>query len=270
MNTEFMVHLKCRSAIGRCMAVLLLALALGACSTPKNVTYFQDLKPGETALSVTASEVLKVRPFDKIYIMVNTRDSELQELFNVAMRSGTTGLSGVSLGYTVDAEGYIDFPILGKVLVAGLSRQEIAAHIKSELIAKELVKDPVVLVEYMNLNISVLGDVSSPGRYSIDRDKLTILDAISMAGDLSITAKRDRILVLREVDGQQRVYNVNMLSAEELYASPVYYLQQNDVVYVEPNNKKVRESTPVGNMFNTPAFWMSLVSFMISICSVIF
>lgn len=267
---EDKVSIKGSEFIGRCLAVLCVVLALGACTTPKNVTYFQDLKPGESALSISATEALKVRPFDKIYIMVNTRDPELQELFNVAMRSSGAGVSGVSLGYTVDSDGYIDFPILGKVKVAGMSRQEIAILIKNELVTRELVKDPVVLVEYMNLNISILGDVSSPGRYSIDRDKFTILDAISMAGDLSLTAKRDRILVLREVDGLQRVYNVNMLSAEELYASPVFYLQQNDVVYVEPNNKKIRESTPVGNLFNTPAFWMSMVSFLISICSVIF
>ena len=270
-----MVYLKCKHAVYIGMAFLL--VVLGGCSTPKDVTYFQDLKPGETVLKVTASEELKIRLEDKISILVNTRDPQLSQLFNLPVQSRMIGQTGGTYtynqgvsGYTVDADGCIDFPVLGKVHVAGQNRQEIAALLKHELISHDLVKDPVVTVEFMNLSVAVLGDVGKPGRYNIDRDRFTVLDAISMAGDLNITAKRDRIFVLREVDGQQQVHGINLLSAEQLYTSPVYYLQQNDVVYVEPNNKKIRESTPVGNTFNNPSIWISLSSLVLSICVLLF
>lgn len=143
---------------------------------------------------------------------------------------------------------------MGKIEIAGKNREEIAAFIKGELLAKNLVKDPVVTVEYMNLCISVLGEVTQPGRYSIDRDKVTVLDAISMAGDLTIYGKREKVLVLREENGVQHVYGINLCSAEHLYTSPVYYLRQNDVVYVEPNNVRTRQATVNGNNVRSTSF----------------
>ena len=150
--------------------------------------------------------------------------------------------------------------MLGSVYVAGMTREEIAAHIKSELISQNLIKDPVVTVEFMNLTVSVLGEVANPGRYSIDKDYITLLEALSMAGDMTIFGKRDKVLVLREVEGQQRVYGVDLRSAEQLYNLPVYYLQQDDVVYVEPNSMRARQSTVNGNNVLSATFWMSLVS----------
>jgi len=117
-----------------------------------------------------------------------------------------------------------------------------------------------VTVEFMNLTVSVLGEVANPGRYSIDKDYITLLEALSMAGDMTIFGKRDKVLVLREVEGQQRVYGVDLRSAEQLYNSPVYYLQQDDVVYVEPNSMRARQSTVNGNNVLSATFWMSLVS----------
>lgn len=225
-----------------------------SCSAPSQVTYFQDLRPGESEQKVVAATEIKVRPGDKLSIIVNSRDPQLTQLFNlpyvgqqigqgaVTANNTTNSSQGVS-GYTVDEEGMIDFPVLGKIEIAGKNREEIAAFIKGELLAKNLVKDPVVTVEYMNLCISVLGEVTKPGRYSIDRDKVTVLDAISMAGDLTIYGKREKVLVLREEEGVQHVYGINLCSAEHLYTSPVYYLRQNDVVYVEPNNVRARQAT---------------------------
>ena len=122
----------------------------------------------------------------------------------------------------------------------------------------------------MNLCISVLGEVASPGRYSIDRDKVTLLDAISMAGDLTIYGKREKVLVLREENGVQRVYGVNLCSAEHLYTSPVYYLRQNDVVYVEPNNVRARQATVNGNNVRSTSFWISLASRLTTIAVLVF
>lgn len=252
-----------------------------SCSAPSQVTYFQDLRPGESEQKVVAATEIKVRPGDKLSIIVNSRDPQLTQLFNlpyvgqqigqgaVTANNTTNSSQGVS-GYTVDEEGMIDFPVLGKIEIAGKNREEIAAFIKGELLAKNLVKDPVVTVEYMNLCISVLGEVTKPGRYSIDRDKVTVLDAISMAGDLTIYGKREKVLVLREEEGVQHVYGINLCSAEHLYTSPVYYLRQNDVVYVEPNNVRARQATVNGNNVRSTSFWISLASLLTTIAVLVF
>ena len=146
-----------------------------------------------------------------------------------------------------------------------MKREEIASYIKNELISKNLVKDPVVTVEFMNLAISVLGEVSKPGRYNIDRDKITLLDAISMAGDLTIYGKRDNVYVMRNEGGKQTSYQVNLLSAQDVYSSPAYYLQQNDVIYVEPNSVRARQSTVNGNNVRSTSFWISLASLLTTI-----
>ena len=239
----------------------LLSIALGmmlltSCASTKQISYFQDVQPGGTITQTVEPTVIKVWPKDKISIIVNSKDPMLANLFNlplvskqIGQTSSATGSSsqGIS-GYTIREDGCIDFPVIGDIYVAGMTREEIAALIKNELIERNLVKDPVVTVEFLNLTVSVLGEVSSPGRYNIDRDQITLLDALSMAGDLTIFGKRDEVLVMREVqDGRQQVYRVNLCSANDLYNSPVYYLQQNDVVYVEPNSMRTRQSTVNGN-----------------------
>ena len=124
-------------------------------------------------------------------------------------------------------------------------------------------------VEFLNLTVSVLGEVQRPGRFSIDKDRVTILDAIGMAGDLTIHGKRQNVLVQRETDGQTTLYRVDLTKGSELYASPVYYLQQNDVVYVEPNAMKARQATVNGNNVRSTAFWFSLVSVLTSIATTV-
>lgn len=250
--------------IGTILRVLAAAALLGSCATPK-VAYFQDVQPG-TPEQVLNRLDIRVRPEDKISIIVNSKDPLLMELFNLPtvsrqIGSGSSGSSsqGVS-GYTVDKSGNIDFPVLGAVHVAGMTREEIASYIKEELVEKNLVKDPIVTVEFQNLTVSVLGEVASPGRYNIDKDRLSLLDAISMAGDLTINGKRDNVLVQREENGKKVLYKVNLNSGLDLYASPVYYLQQNDVIYVEPNSMRARQATVNGNSIRTPSFWISLVS----------
>lgn len=123
-------------------------------------------------------------------------------------------------------------------------------------------------MEFANLCISVLGEVNSPGRFNIDRDRLTILDALSMAGDLTIYGNRNKVMVLRQEGGTQRVYGVDLTSGEYVYTSPVYYLQQNDVVYVEPNSMRARQSTVNGNNVRSTSFWISLASFLTSLTTI--
>lgn len=255
--------------------------ALSSCGSSKQVVYFQDLKPGETEIKLPEVKAITVRPEDKISIIVNSRDPQLTDLFNLpfvsrqlgqTLRNGSTytgSNQGVSV-YTVDSDGKIDFPVLGKIYVAGMKREEIAEHIKGELIKENLVKDPVVTVEFANLCISVLGEVNNPGRFSIDRDRLTILDALSMAGDLTIYGNRYKVMVLRQEGDTQRVYGIDLTSGNHIYSSPAYYLQQNDVVYVEPNAVKARQSTVNGNNVRSTSFWISLASLLTSVAILIF
>ena len=255
--------------------------ALSSCGSSKEVVYFQDLRPGETEIKLPEVKAITIRPEDKISIIVNSRDPQLTDLFNLPIMSRQLGQSlrsgGTSIGtnqgisaYTVDAEGNIDFPVLGKISVAGMKREEIAEYIKNELVKENLVKDPVVTVEFANLSISVLGEVNNPGRFNIDRDRLTILDALSLAGDLTIYGNRSKVMVLRQEGDVQRVYGLNLTSGQHIYTSPAYYLQQNDVVYVEPNNVKARQSTVNGNNVRSTSFWISLASLLTSVAILIF
>lgn len=266
-----------------CALFLLVAgLALfSSCNASKEVVYFQDMRPGETEIKMPELKAITVRPEDKISIIVNSRDPQLTDMFNlpyITRRLGeslytnnlqNTGYTQGVSGYTVDADGYIDFPVLGKIYVAGMQRDDIAQYIKHELVSKNLVKDPVVTVEFMNLCISVLGEVNQPGRFNIDRDRVTILDALSMAGDLTIFGNRSKVMVMRQEGDTQRVYGVNLTSGSHIYSSPVYYLQQNDVVYVEPNSMKARQSTVNGNNVRSTSFWISLASLLTSVAVLI-
>lgn len=259
------------------LSLTLMVLAAVSCSTPKEISYFQDLQPGVTELTITDPVEIKVRPKDKLSILINAQDQKLTNMFNLPIVSQqigqeSTGSSGTSRGvsgYTVDTDGYINFPVLGKIKVEGMTREQIAEYLTGQLKEQELIKDPVVTVEFMNLGVSVLGEVNKPGRISINRDNLTILDALSEAGDLTIFGKREKVLVLRQENGKQRVYDINLCSAEHIYSSPVYYLQQNDVVYVIPNDTKSRQSTVNGNTVRSTSFWISLASLITSIAVLI-
>ena len=172
--------------------------------------------------------------------------------------------TGVS-GYTVDSDGYIDFPVLGKILVAGLTREEAEETIKEELLDSRQIKDPVVIIEFMNLGFSILGEVNKPGRYKIDRDRFTVLDAIGLAGDLTINGRRDNVLLVRHDGSKDHTYTMNLMDARKLYASPAFYIQQGDVIYVTPNDKRIRESTVNANNVRSTSFWISLTSLLTSV-----
>ena len=253
------------------LSLTLMLFTAVSCGTPKEITYFQDLKPGQTQLAITDPVEIRVRPKDKLSILVNAPDPKLSNMFNlpivsqqIGQESATGSSRGVS-GYTVDSEGNITFPVLGKVRVDGMTREQIAEYLTTQLKEQELIKDPVVTVEFLNLFVSVMGEVNKAGRIKIDRDNFTILDALSEAGDLTIYGKRDRVLVLRQENGKQVVYGVNLCDARQIYSSPVYYLQQNDVVYVEPNDTKSRQSTVNGNTVRSTSFYLSLASLLTSI-----
>ena len=259
-------------------------MIFSSCSTPKNVVYFQDVYTG-TVIDPARQQSIKVTPEDKLSIVVTTQDPALSSLFNLVTTqnrmTGTTsatstiGNTGTSSGqmsyYTVDHMGDINFPVLGKLHIAGMNRFEIAEFIERKLQESDLVKDPIVTVEFANTGISIIGEVSSPGRYEFNKDQLTIIDAIAMAGDLTLNGDRTNVLVMRYDDknGRREGFRIDLTDLQTLAQSPVYYIQQDDVVYVEPNKKRIRETTPNGNSPFTPAFWITLGSAAITISTLV-
>lgn len=242
------------------------SLILGACSAPKDITYVQGLTDRESS-TVTNPLTIKVRPEDKLYIIVSTQRDELNNLFNIK----SPQISSTDLPtYTVNPAGYINFPMLGEIHVAGLTRSEVARYIEKELMEKDLVKNPVVIVEYKNTAIYIGGEVNAPGKYEINKDRLTVLQAVLMAGDLTIQGKRNNVLVLREENGKQISYRLDLTDPDQLFNSPAYYLQQNDVVYVEPNDVRKRQTTTNGNTALTATFWMSVASLAMTVAVLIF
>ena len=249
---------------------------LASCSnkTYRNINYLQDAQK-DTTMAMSNEGGILVQPKDMISIVVSSRNPELSAMFNlsnVSYQAGAeTSMNGSMnriIGYSVDTDGNIDFPVMGKINVAGLTRWQVAEKIKSELISRSLLKDPVVSVEFVNFKISVLGEVAHPGTYAITGDKITLLEALSQAGDLTIFGRRDKVSVIREQNGKRSIYVVDLRSTD-LFYSPAYYLQQNDVVFVEPNKVKAGQSTMNENTFKSASFWVSIGSFLVTIANLI-
>lgn len=265
-------------------AILLFVVLLASCKTPTNVSYFQDASYANE-LQLQSEQAFRLRPDDKINIVVNSKDPVLEALFNLTANGQRNVLGAAStpltsagktintnsspIAYTISKAGTIDFPILGTISAEGMTRQELATHIKNQLISGNHVKDAIVTVEYVNMGISVIGEVSRPGRIDINKDHFTILDAISQAGDLTINGQRENVMVIRRVGDKQKTYFINMCSQRDMVESPAYYLQQDDVIYVTPNDRRKRESTVSANTVLTPSFWLSVVSVLTTITALL-
>lgn len=231
------------------MIFFLFTLGLQGCSKAKEFVYIEDIQPNVT-MNVQDPRPLRLQVGDQLTINVHSRDRELVEMFNVGGQGSSRGV------YTVDEKGCIEMPILGSVSVKGLTRMDLQNAIRYKLLASKLVRDPIVNVEFVDMSYFVVGDMGT-GKHSIDRDQITILEAVAECGDIAMTGRRDNILVLRTVDGQQTPYEVNLTSTYDLYSSPVYYLQQNDVIYVRPTDQKIDQTSVYGSSWRTPTFWIS-------------
>ncbi len=265
-------------------AVSLMVLALGSC-TPKNIAYFQDLDT-VAVTEVAARRAIRIEPEDKLSIVIKSKDPALAELFNLNVVSNRLGQTNSQSGtgsvlrntaaqaeglaaYTVTKDGNIDFPVLGTLHIQGMTREELAGFIKGELMGRNLIKDPVVTVEFLNTGVSVLGEVRNPGRYDTNSDYLTVIDALTLAGDINIQGRRDNVLVMREENGVMNSYRLDMTNAQQLLNSPGYYLKQDDIIYVEPNDYRKRQTTNNGNTTMSASFWVSVASLLTSVASTI-
>ena len=250
--------------------VVCMAVFFTACTSTKKIIYLQDVVPLKQQEIEQKYEVI-IHGDDLLAIMVNSRDPELALPFNMPMVSyqlgSNTGGQQRVLGYLVDTNGNIDFPILGEIHVEGLTRMQLTELIKNKLIEGDLIKDPIVTVQFLNFKISVMGEVGRPGSFTISGDRITLLEALSMAGDLTIYGRRDRVGVIRENNGKRTILFHDLRSAD-IFNSPCYYLQQNDIVYVEPNKAKSGQSSI--NQNNSIGVWVSVISLQTTIAVLIF
>lgn len=242
------------------VSILVMVMMGFAACTPKDVAYFQDKQPGTTALMDTMFHVtstpFKMRPGDRISIYVKSRNTALSSQFNMYANNNVNSVNSGG-GYLIDDNGEIDFPVLGKVKVAGMNRQELTDSLTKVLRETKLVDDAIVTVNYTGLYITLLGQ-NGGRRINIDKDKLTFFEFMALIGDINMNGIRTNVLVIREEDGVISQYELDVTKMKNVYESPAYYLHQNDIVYIEPNNKTKRSTTNMGNLFHTWGFWTSI------------
>ncbi|MFR9500381.1 MAG: polysaccharide biosynthesis/export family protein [Rikenellaceae bacterium] len=254
--------------IKRFFLLLAVVVALASCASQREISYFQNVKP-DAEFEYAKGHDITIKEDDMLSIIVSSKNPELASMFNLpkiqqiagASSSSNGGGSTELSGYIVNSNGTIDFPVLGEIHIAGQTREEIAQTVKSKLISGRLVNDPVVTVSFLNLQYYVLGEVAAPGSYSINKNKTTIIEALSSAGDLTIYGQRDKVFLTRNVNNNKVTYQID-LRTQDIYTSPAFYIQQNDVIYVEPNRVRANQSTINGNTLSSVPFWMSLASFL--------
>lgn len=251
------------------LVLVAVLLTLSSCKTREKILYFQDIENG-SVIPTQAIQPLTFQPGDKLTVIVSSSATpQLAVQFNLSMVSTQAGTTSTSTGsqqmavYTIDENGCIDIPILGRTKISGLTRSETAAKIQSILRDGKL-RDAVVTVNSYDQYITILGEVNAPGKQTITKDRLTIIEALGAAGDLTIHGCRDNILVLRQEGTETKSYYVDLRS-KDVMNSPVYNLRQNDVVYVQPNKVKMGQSTNNDNSLRTIGTWMSIVSFLMSL-----
>lgn len=255
------------------LALVAFLVVATSCSQVKDIAYFQN-KVANSPEKIDKHAGIVIQPKDMLSIIVSSRNPELVAMFNLPVVSYQAGSETVNsgyqklIGYVVDNDGYIDFPVLGRMKVSGYTRWELSEMIKKRLLEDGLLSDAVVTVEFMNFKVSVIGEVNSPGTYTIEGDKVTILQAISLARDLTIFGLRENVSVIRERDGERVIYEVNLCDVD-LFKSPAYYLQQNDVVYVQPSDVRARQSTTDDKALRMTSIFVSGGSLLVSIATLI-
>ena len=224
--------------------LLMFIITLNSCVSKKEIIYFQD-KERDTVLVTNQKYNIVFHPGDIITITVSAADLESVRPFNlpvVSFNAADGRLSGAQKlqDYLIDINGDIDFPVLGKVHLAGLNRNQATSLLVEKL--KEYVENPIVNIRLTNFKITVLGEVQRPGTYVVKNERITLPEALGLAGDMTISGRRDNVLVIRDIGGEQYKYRVD-LTTDDVFTSPVYFLAQNDVIYVEPKEALIRDSS---------------------------
>lgn len=243
-----------------CLFGMMICLLFSSCYNTAKLVYFNDAaKDSYTAIAPIEPQIQKD---DLLSINVNSLNPEASIVFNAPNISAsgintTTAIgNNIQAGYLVDQQGMIAFPMLGKIKAAGVTKSQLASTITKELNDRKLLVDPIVNIRFLNFRVSVLGEVNRPGVYAIPNEKLSVLEALGLAGDITIYGKKENVLIVREEEsGQKRLQRLN-LNSKDVLSSPYFYLRSNDVVYVEPSQNKVQRER---NQFLFPIL-ISLIS----------
>ena len=272
MNKSLRTHLNVRSLYESLFSCLIAAFLLASCQSYKKVPYLQD---AGVVKDINQQENLydaKIMPKDLLTIVVSCTSPELAVPFNLTVATPANAATAstqlttqpVLQPYLVDNEGKINFPVLGELKVGGLTKREAEQLIIDKL--KPYIKEtPIVTVRMVNYKISVLGEVARPGTFTINNEKVNLLEALAMAGDMTVWGVRDNVKLIREgADGKQEIVTLDLNKAETIL-SPYYWLQQNDIVSVTPNKAKARNS----DIGNSTSLWFSATSILVSLASLL-
>ena len=241
-------------------AVIVLMISMGSCVSKKEMVYLQDAE-GVIALQAIVKVEPKIQQNDILSINVSALDAEAALPFNLFEAGNTTSLPK-PITYLVNSDGKINFPVLGKIEVEGFTTKEVTNYLTEAL--EVYIKNPIVNIRLINFKVTVLGEVKSPGTYPVPNERISILEAIGLAGDLTIQGKRKNVMLIREQEGKRTFVNID-LTNKEMLNSPYFYLAQNDVLIVEPNKSKINSSAVGANT----GIILSTISFLISILAIV-
>ncbi len=254
------------------LLILSSLIMFSACTTQKTLTYFQGIDNPEVAKAVSqhfnSHGDIRISAGDALIIIVTALDPNAVAPFNMPAAIYSSPSSDVIhttpmlIHYMVDSTGCIDFPVLGKIKLAGKTKSEAIAYLEGKISAS--VKDPVVTINFLNFNVSVLGEVNRPGRFQVQAERMTVIEAIAQAGDLTPYGKRNTVKVIREENGQLHFGTLD-LNSPEIFSSPFYYLQQNDLVYVEPNGVRAINSQNIGTYLSMATTAATMATVIISV-----
>jgi len=236
-----------KSAVAVATVVILCNILFVSCVDTRKAVYFNNITDSKIPATTKDLEPV-IQHNDIIAIHVSSLNPEASLIFNTPKETnnvswgGATSVSGEANGYLVNPDGTIQFPVLGNLKAVGLTKSELKTQIINSLLDKKLLVDPIVDIRFVNFRVTVLGEVGRPAVVNVPNEKISILEAIGMAGDLTIYANRENVLLIREVDGNKEIKRLN-LNSNEIFTSPYYYLRSNDIVYAEPNKTKVRNTS---------------------------
>lgn len=258
-----------KTKILRLLAGAMLISAV-SCVPSKKLLYMQNNDQLRQApQEIVQNYELTIKPGDNLMVNLSTRDMELMEPFANSKILGTSTASSTNTGLLVAHDGTINLPVIGRVTIAGMKRSDAEKYIEKLLIDGEYIKDPVVNISFMNIAVSVLGEVSSPGQITLSGERISILDALTAAGDLTPQGRRTNVMVYREVDGKRSAYQIDLTQSDAVFSSPCFYLQQNDVVYVEPNKAISVKGSPFLTYLGAGASVISVLASIVSLAIVL-
>ena len=225
------------------LVVIVLISSLTSCMNMRKFVYFHGMQDTLIRAGKTASLEPVIQKNDLLSITVSSLNPDASLIFNTPNQAATSPSmvagNSLTIGYLVNQDGYIQFPLLDSIHAAGLNKKQLTAYITDMLTKKKLLLDPIVTIRYLNFKVSVLGEVARPGVFAIPNEKVTILEALGLAGDLTIYARRDNLILIREQENGEKIFRRINLGSSAILSSPYYYLKSNDVIYVEPNRNKV-------------------------------